>query len=273
MRKILLCLLASACCLNTTAQSAATARLGALGRNDLVITNVTFGGSSSHITDGTNTITATRDVYETAQTSTDWVFEHVSTGSEGGTLQPPYSDKIYIYWCDEDDPGAYGGAGWYVGSNYGPATEPYSTDPDLDRIATYIYLPTEWEADDWQDFAFVATRRVAGKSYPVGRLALTNDIPQGGGAPAWEVVSQGFISYTNGMMDVSIALGNLSCVTNGWPDGASMFLRLHPTGESYVVLDPLRLVGYGAWPTNDAQAVAWRSGTNVFVNILVEERQ
>ena len=60
--------------------------------------------------------------------------------------------------------------------------------------------------------------------------------------------------------------------TNGWPQGAAMFVRGQFNGAaSYLMPGNVRLVGYGTWPTNNFQSVWWRSGTNIFVNILIEE--
>ena len=72
---------------------------------------------------------------------------------------------------------------------------------------------------------------------------------------------------TNGMAQVSVSSGGtLSSVTNGWPDGAAVFVRV-AAPQSYSV-SGIRLIGYGSWPTNDFSGVCWRSGTNVFCNVL-----
>ncbi len=60
--------------------------------------------------------------------------------------------------------------------------------------------------------------------------------------------------------------------TNGWPEGASMFVRGQFSGEaSYSMPGNVRLVGYGTWPTNNFQSVWWRSGTTIYVNVILEE--
>jgi len=156
------CLLAASCCL---AQSAATARLGALGRNDSIVTNVTFGGPASRLTDGTNIITSARDVYETVQTSTEWSY----------VITPP--GYTTIRWLTAEEAAAWGGygAGWYYDSYGGPGSR-VSEDPDADHL--------EWDTTtqdgggEWVNVHAVATRKAAGKTYFVGRLALTNDIPE-----------------------------------------------------------------------------------------------
>ena len=76
---------------------------------------------------------------------------------------------------------------------------------------------------------------------------------------------------TNGMVNVNVVGAYIGAQTNGWPDGAAMFVRAtlaEPIGSTS---DNIRLVGRDSWPTNDFQSVWWRSGTNVFVNVLVEE--
>ena len=52
-----------------------------------------------------------------------------------------------------------------------------------------------------------------------------------------------------------------------------MFARFtNGAGISYMVMDDrIRLVGYGTWPTNNFQSVWWRSGTNIYVNVILEE--
>ena len=112
--------------------------------------------------------------------------------------------------------------------------------------------------------------------YPTNAIpyAAISGAPSGGGQE-WRVDNQSSyeIHYvTNGMANVQMG-AELSCNTNGWGDGAAMFARLTiQSGLSYEVMDDrIRLVGYGTWPTNNFQSVWWRSGTNIFVNILLEE--
>ena len=113
--------------------------------------------------------------------------------------------------------------------------------------------------------------------------ALAQTIPQGGGTPEWRVVNvaldfpASILYVTNGCVVASFGSSStLNYVRTGWPDGAAMFVRLVGVPQSYTPYCPesdsgLHLVGYGTWPTNDFQSVWWRSGTNVFVNVLVEE--
>lgn len=242
------CLLAASCCL---AQSAATARLGALGRNDSVVTNVTFGGPASQLTDGTNIITSARDVLRVLSA------DEIKSSPEGveyqgwtfymedlGAIQISYGGTNYwFYWSDP---------GNWSHMSIDTSIEP----PDYQGEEDYSLLPPLIEF--W--------RTPAGSTNYVGRLALTNELPKAGAE--WAVgTTDGVICWTNGMIDVSLPHDDLQAVTNGWPDGASVFVRLHAAAQ-YIVHPPLRLVGYAAWPTNEAEAVAWRSGTNVFVNVI-----
>ena len=121
----------------------------------------------------------------------------------------------------------------------------------------------------------VSSRKQDALPYPTNAIpyAAISGAPSGG--PEWRVDNQSSheIHYvTNGMANVQMG-AELSCNTNGWCDGAAMFARFTiASGISYEVMDDrVRLVGYGTWPTNNFQSVWWRSGTNIFVNILLEE--
>ena len=51
-----------------------------------------------------------------------------------------------------------------------------------------------------------------------------------------------------------------------------MFVRgSFRAGATYTIPYDLRLIGYGTWPTNNFQSVWWRSGTNIYVNVILEE--
>ncbi len=111
--------------------------------------------------------------------------------------------------------------------------------------------------------------------------AATNALAQAIGMPEWREVNYDVeidaVNYvTNGIasltfIDAGYVYG-LTVSTNGWPDGAAMFVRGSlRAGATYTVPNELRLIGYGTWPTNNFQSVWWRSGTNIFVNVLIEE--
>ncbi|MBO7687244.1 MAG: hypothetical protein J6V72_12710 [Kiritimatiellae bacterium] len=124
--------------------------------------------------------------------------------------------------------------------------------------------------------AVVAPVAVAATNYTdAATNALAQTIPQGVGMPEWREVDcdtmlNPYVKFvTNGMARVVIDI-IVGADTNGWPNGASMFVE-GVVFSAYTPLPPLRLVGYGTWPTNNFQSVWWRSGTNIFVNILLEE--
>jgi hypothetical protein len=110
--------------------------------------------------------------------------------------------------------------------------------------------------------------------------AATNALAQtigggGGGVPEWRVVTfddNAHVSFVTNGMAIKVLNGELYADLPGWPNGAALFVRCEIVGGmNYDVSSELRLVGYGTWPTNDFQSVWWRSGTNIFVNVLIEE--
>jgi len=69
-------------------------------------------------------------------------------------------------------------------------------------------------------------------------------------------------------VDIILGAGEtLSASATGWIDGQSVLVAVHPLG-AYSVSPALKLVGYGAWPTGDFQAVVWRVGSNFYVNVI-----
>ena len=114
--------------------------------------------------------------------------------------------------------------------------------------------------------------------YPTNAIpyAAIDGAPSGGGGQEWRVEWQdtdngGPWYVTNGMVRLSISGSWMSGTLDGWPEGAAMFVQ-SDTGIGVTEVESrIRLVGYGLWPTNAFQSVWWRSGTNLFVNILVEE--
>ena len=114
--------------------------------------------------------------------------------------------------------------------------------------------------------------------YPTNAIPYAAISGAPSGAPEWNVKTQDcdFVEFvTNGMAHVRWWNSNTTDISDlgAWPDGAAMmvrFVKQEPV-TSWGVVPYIRLVGYGTWPTNDFQSVWWRSGTNIFVNILVEE--
>ncbi len=120
----------------------------------------------------------------------------------------------------------------------------------------------------------VAARKQDALPYPTNAIPYAAISGAPSGAPEWrqEVIyasMEPVFFVTNGWMDVGVD-DDIYVRTAGWPSGAAMFVRCHVTSD-YAVMPPIRLVGYGTWPTNDFQSVWWRSGTNIFVNFLIEE--
>ena len=112
--------------------------------------------------------------------------------------------------------------------------------------------------------------------YPTNAIpyAVIDGAPGGGGSPEWQVVEideNTSVSFVTNGIASKLINGELYATTNGWPDGASMFVRGSVVYWPYDVGEEIRLVGYGTWPTNDFQSVWWRSGPQIFVNILLEE--
>ena len=115
--------------------------------------------------------------------------------------------------------------------------------------------------------------------YPTNAIpyAAISGAPSGG--QEWRVVNydvevDAIYFVTNGMANLIFLGGEIggAVITNGWPDGASMFVRGQFSAEtSYTFGSNVHLVGYGTWPTNNFQSVWWRSGTKIFVNVLLEE--
>ena len=113
--------------------------------------------------------------------------------------------------------------------------------------------------------------------YPTNAIpyAAISGAPSGGGQE-WRVVDvHSFVGdelryVTNGI--TRLYLGDYVMLsTNGWPEGAAMYVQGIKEYDAWYPAAEMRLVGYGTWPTNNFQSVWWRSGTNIFVNVLLEE--
>ena len=117
------------------------------------------------LTDGTNTIDAAGNVYAAAATTTAWNFTSPVAGLS--ILQPV---RYYAEGSTVDEWVDWRGAGWYCFAQYESAD--YTT-------SFSVFMVGEANADRLEDVEneIYFTRRVAGKMYPIGKLALTNDIP------------------------------------------------------------------------------------------------
>lgn len=117
------------------------------------------------ITDGTNTIDAARNVYEEATTTTAWNF--TSPIAEISIIEPV---RYYAEGSSVENWVIWSGAGWYCFAQYEGA----------DYTSSFsVFMAGEEDADRLENVEdeIYFTRRVAGKMYQVGKLALTNDIP------------------------------------------------------------------------------------------------
>lgn len=122
----------------------------------------------------------------------------------------------------------------------------------------------------------LAARKQDALPYPTNAIpyAAIDGAPSGGGTPEWRVVQideNTRVSFVTNGIAAKLINGELYATTNGWPDGAAMFVRGSVVIPQYEVDEQIRLVGYGTWPTNSFQSVWWRSGATIYVNILVEE--
>ena len=122
-------------------------------------------GSVARISDGTNMIGAAGSVYAAATTTTAWNF--TSPVAEISIIEPV---RYYAEGSSVDSWVEWRGAGWYCFAQYEGAD--YAT-------SFSVFMVGEANADRLEDVEneVYFTRRVAGKMYPVGKLALTNDIP------------------------------------------------------------------------------------------------
>ena len=278
---------------------AQSARLGSLGRNDMVVTNIgeiaraASYGTDTQWTDATGCVWRVVDAHYG-----EWSYSGVP---EGFVFSVNWDDSVSQWqWALER---------WGGGEEYGQGMcQGESTDLALD-IGVGL------------DF-FSGTIQCRRSFYPygtnlVGRTALTNDIPRTPGAvgaypaasgSALESGKQDRLPYPTNAIPFSAIDGApsggpewtisvqdsdfIEFVTNGiarvrwwdysytdisdmsaWPDGAAMFVRFEKqqTITSWTVGNRIHLVGYGTWPTNNFQSVWWRSGTNIYVNVILEE--
>lgn len=311
MKKLILILAALTCACSWAGVT--SARLGALGRNDTVVTNVDIdvdgpigafastGAVKRAELHGTPTrwTDATGCVWEVARNA-GW-----SLSSYTGFTPEDISSWVGPYWHGADEE-MYTTDGWFLE----PGGTPTYLGGDPNATTLHYDMGDEFVAN-WTRYDILVTNLV-------GRTALTNDIPRtagdvgaypaasgsalesgkqdrlpyptnaipyaaisgapsGGGTPEWRVVDvhsfdgEELCYVTNGI--TRLYLGDYVIIsTNGWPEGAAMYVQGIKEYEAWYPAPEMRLVGYGTWPTNNFQSVWWRSGTKIFVNILIEEK-
>ena len=250
MKRILLILAACACaCASAGVMSA---RLGGLGRNDTVVTNVT------DVTPGN---------YETVSNRAMFAVTTNAQGVAGTVAGMTFSmypdaspDNIRLHAIDLDV---------FTIDIVGPDKR-------------YLFSPSYTTSDDdvmrRVDVAGAMSVKQDALPYPTNAIpyAAISGAPSGG--PEWTISVQDgdFIQYvTNGMARVRWWDSTYTDIGDmyAWPDGAAMFVRFEKqqTITSWTVGNRIHLVGYGTWPTNNFQSVWWRSGANIYVNVILEE--
>ncbi len=251
-------LILAACACACASAGVMSARLGALGRNDTVVTNVT------DMTPGDYEAVSNRAMFAVTTNA------HGVAGTVAGMTFSMYPDaapyNIQLHASNLDEFTIY---------IYGPNKR-------------YLFSPLYTVSDDdvmrRVDVAGAMSVKQDALPYPTNAIpyAAISGAPSGGGQE-WHVVDvaldmpSSIRFVTNGCVVASFGQGAyLNYSRWAWPDGAAMFVRLIDVPQSYEPYCPeqdsaLRLVGYGTWPTNNFQSVWWRSGTNIFVNILLEE--
>lgn len=308
MKRILLILAACACA--CARAGVASARLGSLGRNDSVVTNVTdvTPGNYEAVSNAAMSARGKTDLEVYAADTTPWTCSEVFASGDYSTMT---NKSLWTFTTFEHDGEIYPTIS-YNGVVIGNCNSPIQEED----------LPTEssWGMYFDENLMIGFTRYIAGMATG-NRLATTNDIPRTPGAvdaypaasgSALELGKQDALPYptnaipfsaidgapssggqewrevnydaevdvinyvTNGIailtfINAGYAYG-ISVSTNGWPEGASMFVRgSFRAGATYTIPYDLRLIGYGTWPTNNFQSVWWRSGTNIYVNVILEE--
>lgn len=62
----------------------------------------------------------------------------------------------------------------------------------------------------------------------------------------------------------------LTADLSGWAEGQTVFTKIVPAG-TYAVATTITLTGYGTWPTDPFDCVAWKSGDKIYITALREE--
>ena len=193
---------------------AQSARLGALGRNDMVVTNIIHQSlapstnytdaatnalaqgmaKADRITDGTNTIDSARNVYAPIVGTNDntWTYKTVPPGYEDRLL----STGLTVEW-DADGTYTSGIGGWYVING----SLRFGHDP-----AAFRFEYDAWDYELLQNLHIIATR----KDHIVGKLALTNDVPDVSGISSAVNSWEAYWGGSNVTFEVTNYYGNTS---------------------------------------------------------------
>lgn len=305
MKRILLIL--AACAWACAWAGVASARLGSLGRNDTVVTNVTDVTPGNYETVSNRAMSARgkTDLEVYAAETTPWTCSEVFASGDYSTMT---NKSLWTFTTWEAGGEIYPTIS-YNGVVIGDCNSPM---PDED-------MPTAsfWSMSYDENLCIYFRRHIAGMATG-NRLATTNDIPRTAGdvgaypaasgsalesgkqdrlpyptnaipyaaisgAPSggqewrevtvWTEAEEPVHYVTNGMMHVIHGVEAAFTVQSaGWPNGASMYVDWeYSAGATAQLPSNLRIVGYGTWPTNNFQSVWWRSGQTIYVNILLEE--
>ena len=252
MKRILLILAACACACAWA--GVMSARLGALGRNDAVVTNVTDVTPGNYET-VSNRAMAASNYTDTVAEDIRQNYIPISGGPIISSVELSLNNLLYEQRMIQFElpDGTSADAQSFVGSSQ-------ITNQGAVAVATAL-----------------AARKQDQLPYPTNAIpyAAISGAPSGGGQE-WRVVDvHSFygdtLSYvTNGM--TRLYLGDYVMLsTNGWPEGAAMYVQGIKEFYAWYPAAEMRLVGYGTWPTNNFQSVWWRSGTNIYVNVILEE--
>lgn len=103
------------------------------------------------------------------------------TGSGEFELSVTPPGAIRIVWYGADNPFALEGPGWYSETPCGPGVF-VSADPNAERLEFTSGTVSDWDigvpcsSDNAYDVQVIATRKIPGKEYSVGTLAMKSDV-------------------------------------------------------------------------------------------------
>ena len=163
-------------------------------------------------------------------------------------------------------------ASWPDGASVLAVVNPlgaYSVSPSLKLVGYGGWPANAFQMVAWRVGSSVLCN-VVSEFAAAPAVTYGSDGPAPGRSPVgWTYLNTTVEYQANGnAVDVILGVGEtLSVSADGFIDGQSVLVAVHPAG-AYSVSPSLHLVGYGAWPTGDFQAVVWRVGSNFYVNIV-----
>ena len=215
-------------------------------------------GPADMLSDGTNTITAARDVYKVDELHELSGWSYTIDPPTGLTISDvrwePYAEPdTYILYFNGGTDGGHGGPDYYVIGN---------------ENATELQYTGDFSDDEAPDGGWTVTFTRSVISTPVtnhvGRLALTNDVLSA--ASAMESTAQLRWRRDGTACAVTVAGdGTLSADTSTWTEGQCV-LAVITLATGAGVADDIVLVGYDPWPRDQAfVACCFRIGNYVYV--------